>query len=131
MNLWNFLITLSLKCLTLYTTYNYFSPESREESTERKIDYFEVYLSYKDDSQTLHAKMAMYNGTLTSVFDQVLIRYPCFCFFKLFIFNSSGFPKITCAFLANKNQWRNIWIKYFPILFGKRRCFPKISSDQC
>ena len=67
-------------------------------------------------SSTLHAKMAMYNGTLKSVFDQVLIRYPCFCFFKLFIFISSGFPKMTCAFLANKNQWRNIWIKYFPIL---------------
>ena len=43
---------------------------------------------------------------LKALSDQVFIRYPCFCFFKLLIFNCGFSSKLICAFLAYKKPWR-------------------------
>ena len=53
---------------------------------------------------------SIYNGTRSLesyMSDQVLVRYPCLCFLKLFIFLIFGFPaKVTCAHLAYRKQLR-------------------------
>ena len=42
-----------------------------------------------------------------SLSDQIWIRTPCFCFWKLFVFPCGFSAKMTCAFLAYQKGWRN------------------------
>ena len=59
--------------------------------------------------------MLKFNGSvrittipLKALSDQVWIRYPCFCFFKLFIFIWGFSMNVTWAFLLIRTkQWRN------------------------
>ena len=67
---------------------------------------------------TLHFKMAMPDLQMVlkkASSDQGLIRYPCFCFFKLFLF-ISGFSAIFArAILVFKKQWLNYPIKHVKV----------------